>query len=647
MINFFIKYYSNRFLSKWVVLIFDLFLVGVSFQSSYLIRFGFDYSVVSQFFNLNQLLFVLVTYMSFMMVTGSFRGIIRHSGLQDAIGIIRMGLFSGIALYISHLLIFYFDTESLLSSFKIPFGVNLLTTIIAVVFMLLSRVFIKEVYRLAILKSKHPNSVAIFGAGSAGLIAKNTIEKNSNGSVKVCCFVDDNKNLWNLSIDGVKVLRPEVFFYNIRERLSDTKELIIAVNHLDQTRKEEIVEQAIDLGINVKVVPSPSKWINGELKKSQISGVKIEDLLERPEIKINNHYLIQGIKDKTVLVSGAAGSIGSEIVRQLISKYPKKIILLDNAESPLHNFRIELESRKEHQGFKTEFKFIIGDVRKESNINSIFEIEQPDIVFHAAAYKHVPLMEEFPSEAVLTNIKGTYNLSRAAVKNGVSKFVFVSTDKAVNPTNIMGASKRIAEIYIHSFFKTQDRTKFITTRFGNVLGSNGSVIPLFKEQIENGGPITVTHPEITRFFMTIPEACELVLEAGIMGEGGEIFLFDMGKSVKIVDVAKKMIRLSGLNYPNDIDIVFTGLRPGEKLYEELLADKENTIATYHPKIMMGNNREIPNHTTVMTEIEELISVADENDQFKLVKKMKDLVPEFKSNNSIFENLDKNSGKKIG
>jgi FlaA1/EpsC-like NDP-sugar epimerase len=413
----------------------------------------------------------------------------------------------------------------------------------------------------------------------------------------------------------------------------DVKLLIIAIEQVLPARKQEVID--ICLASNTKIfnVPPVKSWINGELSFKQIKKININDLLERDPIQLDLQLIRNDIAGKVVLVTGAAGSIGSELVKQIIPFKPLKLILVDQAESPLYELERDLNDDALAEGFEV----VIGDIRSESRMRRVFEHFKPQVVFHAAAYKHVPLMEHNPSEALLTNVLGTRILADLSAEFKVLKFVMVSTDKAVNPTNVMGASKRIAEMYVQSLGQTCS-TKFITTRFGNVLGSNGSVIPIFKKQIERGGPITVTHPEITRYFMTIPEACQLVLEAGTIGQGGEIFIFDMGKSVKIIDLVRKMIKLYGLTVGKDIEIIYTGLRPGEKLYEELLNDQENTIPTHHPQIMRATVQEFE-FERINNQVNELTTLFSSQNNFDIVSYMKTMVPEYKSNNSIFEKLD--------
>lgn len=483
--------------------------------------------------------------------------------------------------------------------------------------------------------------MAIFGAGRSGLITKRTIDQDGHSKYRVMVFLDDNRTLSGKIIEGVVIAEyRDEYFKQIKEKYA-IDELIISVQDITPERKQAIVDLCLANGVRTKIIPSANKWVNGELSLNQITKVRIEDLLERDPIELDNENIKTEIEGKCVLVTGAAGSIGSELVRQIVQYYPRKVILYDQAETPLASIKLELENRFSY----IQFEFVIGDVRDASKLENLFVVESPQIVFHVAAYKHVPMMEENPREAVLTNIGGSKNVADLSCKFGVEKFVMISTDKAVNPTNIMGASKRIAEIYTQSMnYREEGNTRFITTRFGNVLGSNGSVIPLFRNQIENGGPITVTHPEITRYFMTIPEACQLILEAGTMGKGGEIFIFDMGKDVKIVDLARKMIRLSGFEPDKDIKIKFTGLRPGEKIKEELLNTKESTMSTHHKKIMIARVRKY-DFDEVSSGISKLIEVAGQGDDIAAVTLMKGLVPEFVSNNSKFEKLDKQKVKR--
>ncbi len=493
------------------------------------------------------------------------------------------------------------------------------------------RMIVKVAYMEMATPDGERSEIIIFGAGKAGLIAKRTLDKDPGINYRVVAFLDDNSGKVGKQMESVNIYHSKKLDEVLKRW--PYAQLIISPQTLLQEKKQEIIETCLENNTRVLNVPPVSQWINGELSFNQIRKVNIEDLLGRDVIQLEKEQVSNGLNGRNVLISGASGSIGSEIARQVAGYSIKKLILVDQAESPL--FYLELECREKF-GAK-DIEIVVADICDESRMEDIFSTYKPQLVYHAAAYKHVPMMEANPSEAVQNNVRGTMTLANLAKKYKVEKFIMISTDKAVKPTSVMGASKRIAEMYTQAM-NSKDGTLFITTRFGNVLGSNGSVIPLFRDQISNGGPVTVTHPEITRYFMTIPEACQLVLEAGAMGKGGEIFIFDMGKSIKIVDLAKKMIVLSGLQLGSDIEIKFTGLRPGEKLYEELLNDEENTLPTYHPLIMIAKEKKF-DLASVSEKINELVGYTDSLDGLAIVKKMKEIAPEFKSKNSIFEQLD--------
>ncbi len=474
-------------------------------------------------------------------------------------------------------------------------------------------------------------NILIYGAGESGVLTHSAITNSTQSNYRVVGYIDrDAKKIGKL-INGVPVFARKHLTESFIEK-HKIKEIIFSIQNIDSRKLRKTVEGLVDYPIVVKIVPPIENWINGELQVSQIKQVQIEDLLDRAPIKIKNNNIAMEVMNKTIIVTGGAGSIGSEIVRQICNYSYESLIIIDAAESALYDLQQELKQSGFHN-----FIPVVGDVRDKNRMNQIFTEYRPNMVFHAAAYKHVPLMEYNAYEAIKINIGGTKTIADLSLIHGVEKFVFVSTDKAVNPTNVMGATKRIAEMYI-SCMQQEQQTKFITTRFGNVLGSNGSVIPLFRKQIEKGGPLTLTHKDITRFFMTIPEASQLVLEAGSMGEGGEIFIFDMGESVKIFDLAKNMIKLSGLRYPQDIDIKITGLRPGEKLYEELLANGENTMPTYHQKIKISKVRDL-DYAKTRSKIDELC-ITNLFFNGNTVKLMKEIVPEYVSKNSDFCKLDK-------
>lgn len=616
-------------LPRWVIFLLDISISTICFFLAYLIKSEFDFSIFNQSQILTNLLILIAFNISLFSLFRVYAGIIRFTGLQDTFRIFAVVFFANVGYFVLDLLL-----QQWYGYHIIPTSVLIINTLLSFVALSTYRVLIK--YFFAYITTLHviKKRVAIYGAGDVGISTKRALEHDMTANIQMVLFLEDDQRKVGKNIDGIKIFSSEQLEELLKLHLID--ELIIATTKLPSKRKNEIVDFCLDNKIEVFTVPPLKSWINGQLSTKQLQNVKIEDLLEREQIKIYNEILFKQLSNKTVLVTGAAGSIGSEIVRQLIQYKPKLIVLNDNAETPLHDLHLELTE----MGCQN-YKLALGDIRNELIVERLFENYHPDFVYHAAAYKHVPMMEHSPLEAICTNVAGTRFLADMAVKYGVERFVMISTDKAVNPTNVMGASKRIAEMYVQSLYQYHNTsTKFITTRFGNVLGSNGSVIPRFKKQIQAGGPVTVTHPDITRYFMTIPEACQLVLEAGSMGNGGEIFVFDMGSPVKIADLARKMIKLSGLEPDEDIKIEYSGLRPGEKLYEELLNNAENTLPTYHEKILIAKTRTLE-YPSLSVQIDALIGPAQRQESVTLVvKAMKELVPEFVSNNSEFEKLDR-------
>lgn len=619
---------SKKYASKWLVLLFDIVIVVTMFFIAYLIRYNFtisfDYVKL-----LDQIPYVAVIGAISLIAVGTYKGVVRFTGFKDIVNIIiGANILATILICITFLSRKFIGEDSV---FSISGSIVYIHLLLNILFLVGSKLFIKSIYNYITQDFQSVSNVLIFGAGNSGMLTYDAIVNDTKNGLEVVGFIDDDQQKIGKKINLLKVYNidsiDEKFIYKY-----NVEDVIISIQNIDPSRLLQITGNLFSLGLKVKIVPPVQNWIDGDLSVGQIKEVKIEDLLGRDPINIKNPDLEDQYDNKVILITGAAGSIGSEIARKASLYNFKKLILVDNAESALYDIQQEFRQ----QGLEN-IEAIVADVRNKTRIDQIFNLYKPKMVFHAAAYKHVPLMENNPFEAVSVNIGGTKNVADMAVKHSVDKFVLISTDKAVNPTNVMGATKRIAELYV-TCLKGKGHTKFITTRFGNVLGSNGSVIPLFKKQIEKGGPLTVTHKEITRYFMTIPEACQLVLEAAAMGNGGEIFVFDMGEPIKIFNLATNMIILSGLRYPEDIDIKITGLRPGEKIYEELLADGENTKKTYHEKIMIAKSRKV-DIVSVEDQINKLTSVGTLTQPLEIVSSIKQLIPEYISNNSTYEVLD--------
>jgi FlaA1/EpsC-like NDP-sugar epimerase len=614
---------------KYVIFLLDLGATVTALFIAILIQQNVSLAVTNWSHVLNATFLMLLVNALVFSATKSYTGIVRYTGVQDALRIaIAVGLSSFIILVINTVAL---GVSSILSMTTL---VIVLYTIFSFLFLISYRVLIKYLFAYAKNYKMQKKSVVIFGAAATGVATQRVLENDGLANIQVIAFIDDDRKKGSKNLNGA----PIVSFNEFKEMVAikPVDELIIATYTLPTKRKNEVVDFCLDHDIKVLSVPAYSKWAEGKFSSRQLQSIKIEDLLERDPIQINNNEIKAQIKGKRILVTGAAGSIGSEIVRQLIPYSPEVIILCDQAETPLHNLELELKEN----GTRINCISYLADVTNKTRMEKLFEEFEPQYVYHAAAYKHVPMMELCPTEAVRNNVIGVKIIADLSIQHKVERFVMISTDKAVNPTNVMGASKRMAEMYVQALSNQSDlATKFITTRFGNVLGSNGSVIIRFKEQIEKGGPVTVTHPNITRYFMTIPEACQLVLEAGSMGNGGEIFVFDMGKPVAIADLARKMIRLYGLIPNIDVNITYSGLRPGEKLYEELLNDAENTTQTYHEKILIAQVREVSFELVKQNTLELETILSTTNDEMLLVGKMKELVPEYISNNSIYQQLD--------
>jgi FlaA1/EpsC-like NDP-sugar epimerase len=640
----------ERIYSRWLIFMIDQTLIFWAMSMSILMTHKIDYISIFK----NNFLFYLGIYSAISAVIFTLKkihiGMIRFSNTEDILRVFSATLICSI--------IYWILVPSILNEHP---GTNedllkksiLLNFFISSSLLAILRLGVKNIFN--ILKndsSVSARTILIYGAGKSSVLIKQTLENHPTINYKIVGFIDNDLDRVGKQIEQIKVYN----FYAISDlkEKHNVAEMVIVSTDLSRYASRQAMEECMELGIKVSTVPPADQWLNGQLKQNQIKDLKIEDLLQREPIVLKKKNVIQEISGKRILITGAAGSIGSEIVRQVLSYHPASVILVDQAETPLHDLQLELEDKQQ----TSKIKLCMANIQNHRSMYTIFKNYRPQIVFHAAAYKHVPMMENNPSEAIFANVHGTKTVADLAVEFGAEKFVMISTDKAVKPTNVMGASKRLAEIYIQSLNKKlsnapQDEeddnliqfdhgiggTRFITTRFGNVLGSNGSVLPRFKAQIERGGPVTVTHPEITRYFMTIPESVQLVLEAAAMGQGGEIFIFDMGEPVKIDELARNMIRLSGLTPGKDIQIEYSGLRPGEKLYEELLNKQETTIPTYHHKIKISSVIEYP-YEFVTENINELLEINMYGSETDLVRKMKEIVPEYRSNNSRFEELDK-------
>ena len=631
MITLLLRLYRDKFLSRWTVLFFDLTATLLALIASIALRFNFSVDQAQRVLNIYSFIAVLALYSIAYLFIGSYKGILRHTSLEDVTKVLKstsLGFTVGLSVTV-FLQIIGLGRLFPISILSFHFALSTLALIGL-------RLVAKSIYIAGTHQKTDYENVLIFGSGDSGIMTKNALQQEQKGKYRVVAFADDNANRWDKKLQDIPILSPNKTLDAVWLTQNNVKLVVIAIQTIAPLRRNEISEAALQAGIKVKVVPSYRTWIDGNLTSKQLKSIKIEDLLQRNKIELDNVNISGSVEGKTILVTGAAGSIGGEIARQLSFYNLKNLILIDHAESPLYDIEQEL---KESYRTKNTINPIceVANVKDRYRMDIIFDNYRPDIVYHAAAYKHVPIIEKSPYEGIFVNVFGTRIVADTAVRYGVERFVMVSTDKAVNPTNVMGATKRVAELYTQSL-NEHGKTKFIATRFGNVLGSNGSVVPLFRKQIEAGGPLTVTHADITRYFMTIPEACNLVLEAGAMGQGGEVFVFDMGEPVKIMDMAKKMVKLSGLELGKDIKIEVTGLRPGEKLYEELLASSENTLPTHHPKILRAkvetySHRAIKEHLDILTEI------MIDGDVVGMVRKVKTIVPEYISQNSAFEALD--------
>jgi FlaA1/EpsC-like NDP-sugar epimerase len=628
--NFFKRYLSAKVLPIWTILLIDILIIILSCLIAYALRYDFSMLFLDSSAINKTICAAILINLVFFRVFRTYSNVLRFSSFVDIMHIfVSLSASYGLLLFATLLLEMYLNIRLAAPS------VLFMSYIVNFALMSVSRVVVKLLFEAISFDERHSSNVFIYGTKDTGVNIAKSLRANLKNHYRLRGFIADESELVNKAMMGVKIFSNDATLLdNMDER--DVHTIIVSPGKMEQLKNSDLTDRLLAHGVKLLTAPPLSEWEGLQLAKDQLKEIQIEDLLQRESIQVDIHKIASHLEGKRVMITGAAGSIGSEIMRQVASFNPYKLILVDQAETPLHDIRLELQDRWRDIDAET----IVADVSNLTRMDDIFHEYKPQYIFHAAAYKHVPMMEDNVSESIQVNVKGTRIMADLAVKYSTEKFVMISTDKAVNPTNVMGCSKRLAEIYVQSLAKKIQRegdcsVKFITTRFGNVLGSNGSVIPRFRDQIQRGGPVTVTHPEIIRYFMTIPEACRLVLEAGSMGNGGEIYIFDMGKPVKILDLAKRMISLSG--HP-EVKIEFTGLRHGEKLYEELLNVKELTKPTYHSKIMIATVREY-DYDDVKDRIQKLIDVSYSYDQMDIVAAMKEIVPEFVSKNSCFEVLD--------
>ena len=618
-----IRVFKNHSLPRWLVFLLDSAAVFFSFLIAYMLRYNFEVYTFDISTVFRQSYLVLAVYVTFNLIFKSYSGMIRHTTIRDTYKIIATN-FSALAVLV---LVTVMSRKNEWSSvFNIPVSILLIHCGAVTILLFLFRVFVKMFYEFASSSSHDRKNVLIYGSGEMGILVKRLIEGDPKDMYRLIGFIDDDKKIQGKNVDGYPVYSRKILTKHFIEN-ENVQVFIIAINNIASLKKKEVIESMIGFGCEILDTPSFDTWMNGHLEVKNLKKVKLEDLLGRDPITLDLEKIQNGLIGKTILITGGAGSIGSEIARQLTRFNTKQLIIVDQAETPCFYLGEELKNKM--PGFN--FRIIVGDVTRKEYMEEIFKKYRPDIVFHAAAYKHVPIMELHPHEAFRVNVGGTELISELAMKYKAEKFVMISSDKAVNPTNVMGATKKICELLVHALSQRKGiKTQFITTRFGNVLGSNGSVIPLFNKQIAAGGPVTITHPDITRFFMTIPEACQLVLEAGFMGNGGEIYVFDMGEPVKVFDVAINLIRLSGLEPHKDIKIKYIGLRPGEKLYEELFSDDEPMIPTHHPKISIAQVAD-SDFETISLKIDMILATINTIPEAKLIEEMMDIVPGYSSN----------------